>query len=164
MTPIFERAGNVFAGAWASDSVLVSLSGGIPSMLLQNISASYQQATRTLYALNTPGNVNLMYLLGGRASGQAQVQRMIGEADLMRLFYKKFGNICNVGTNHLSIITDTTRCDLNPSGVGPNNNLASYGYEIMNAHIAGVAVNIAVDPILVQESTSLNFANLMVPD
>ncbi len=34
----------------------------------------------------------------------------------------------------------------------------------MNAHIAALSVGIAIDPVLVQESSQLSFINLMIDD
>lgn len=74
--------------------------------LVQRFDLQYAQAVQRFWDLTD----NSTFLVGGRAEGNANIANILGPVKIMPAFYKKFGDICQVKTNHLDFRLRSNRC------------------------------------------------------
>lgn len=103
MPDIFNRITDAHGGSFAADQAkltfpaLANQAGSEAGLLVQNLGASYQQQVTRLFEVGSP----IIYYVGGRTSGQAQMSRVAGPRRLTKAFYQTYGDVCNAPTNTL---------------------------------------------------------------
>lgn len=103
-----EGASLIFSGANGVDGLGASESGGV-GLVTQNANVGYSQSFTEFYELGTSSK----YYVAGRTSGQIGVQRILGPRAVSVAFYRKYGNLCNMAANNLSLRASTA---CNPGG------------------------------------------------
>lgn len=152
---ILGRQTSTYGGSFAADQLKVTfpaLIGGAGSemgVLLQNMNWAIQQQVTRLFELGS----NATYLVSGRASGQAQTQRIIGPKRLTKEFYQTYGDVCRARTNTLQFSV-TTGCDGDDEG-----DTTSYTCHFVVITSLGGSVN--VQDTLVSESMQFMFSSLL---
>jgi hypothetical protein len=99
---IFNRSAE-FGGSFAAD--LVTLNFGkltnAKGAVVQRIVLGYQQQVQRLFEIGSP----LFYYVGGRASGEAALSKILGPGDLIDQFIRTYGDICSPEALQISLKT-----------------------------------------------------------
>lgn len=164
VSDIFSRAGNDFRGSFASDGAKVVFAGANTSgrsfgtdaarggvgLLTQQLSVQYSQAISRLYEIGT----NYTFLVAGRTQGQVQMNRVLGPRPVQGAFYRKYGNVCNAGSNNISFQLESS-CDA--SAVAPQN---VESFSIHHAVITNMGFNVAAQDMMINEQVAMMFVSL----
>ena len=135
-----------FGGAFSADGAVISFGANMGAgMLAQSISWQYMQNIQRLYEL---GSSNV-FLVAGRTSGQASVQRIMGPTAIASSFYTTFGNVCNALTNTIAFQA-VAKCG--SGGTGQTVNL-SLGNCVIQSYGGGVQA----EQMVVNEQIALMF-------
>lgn len=154
MADIFNRTSDKFGGSFSADQARVtfpSLTGGQGAeagLLMQNLQATYTQQVTRLFEISSP----TIYYVGGRTSGQAAVNRVVGPRKLASAFYSTYGDICNAASNTLNF-SMTTGCG---AAAGSR---ASY-----TAHfvvVVSVGISVGAADMLINESLQMMFSSFL---
>lgn len=156
MADIFNRSTDSFGGSFAADQAKVTFpaltgnNGADTGLLVQNMSLTYTQSVSRLYEI---GSTNVYYV-GGRTSGDASLQRVIGPRKLATAFYSTYGDICNARTNtlHFSVATG---CDGAQSGTARSSFTAHF------VVITTIGVTLQSADMLISETLQLMFSSLL---
>lgn len=102
MADVFSLVNQQFGGSFPVDGAKITFSGANGNMLgtgmmLRDINYRYNQPLSVLFELGT----NYAYVIAGRPRGNASARRMLGPRPLALAFYAQYGNICNMGSNHI---------------------------------------------------------------
>lgn len=156
----FNRQTDVFGGAFPSDAARVTFpalytdaglrAGAEAGLVMQNLQFSYSQQVTRLYEIGSPA----IYYVGGRTSGNAAVQRVLGPRRLSIAFYRTYGDICRAKTNQLHL-SMSVGCE------GERNSPVSWSLYFVVLTTIGVAMN--AGDMLVNESMQMIFSS-MVPE
>ena len=152
--PIFTKAGNTLAGVFALDSIVASFSEGVPAALIQSVQGSTQAPLRTIFEINTPGNIGNMYYAVTRAVASMSMSRMVGPANLMSAVFKKFGDACAARTNTMAFAATTSDCSI----VGPSQPM---GYEAEGCVLENYGFSLQAEQSLMNENLQLRVSNLL---
>ena len=87
-----------YGGAFSADAAMITFGNFGAGLLTQELQYQYQQKVSRIYELGT----RLVYLVSGRAMGQASISRVLGPKTLNVAFYQQFGSVCNAAYNNLS--------------------------------------------------------------
>ena len=156
MADIFNRTTDSFGGTFAADQAKITfpaLSGGMGSdagLLIQNMSANYQQQVTRLFEVSSPN----IYYVGGRTSGGASVARVIGPKKIAKEFHQTYGDICYARTNtlHFSV---STGCD------GDSVNFARAAYTAHFVVITNVGISVGAADMLINEQLQMMFSSFI---
>jgi hypothetical protein len=96
---IYNR--NVELGSpMAADAIRVLLSEiGDADFLMQSVNFRYQQTITRLWEL---GSVRV-FMFAGRTEGDIQAKRVIGPKNVQLGFVEKYGDVCNMQNNHMTL-------------------------------------------------------------
>lgn len=109
---IFSRRTDTYGGSFAADSVemtfpnVLGVNGqfaGNFGLLVQQLTTQYSQQITRLYEIGSPA----IYLIAGRTDGSLSLDRVVGPAQIQEVFYKKFGDVCQAGSNTLDFAFST---------------------------------------------------------
>lgn len=158
--PIFTRAGNNLNGVFALDSIIASFTSDatsgttIPAALIQSVQGSTQAPLRTIFEINTPGNIGNIYYAVTRAVASIAMSRMVGPANLMSAFFKKFGDACAARTNEMSFGATASDCSI----TGPNQPV---GYTATGCVLENYGFSLQAEQSLMNENLQLRVSNLL---
>ncbi len=94
-----------YGGAFSADSALLTFDGSA-DMLVTQIQWQYPQNVKMLRSLSSPD----AYVHAGPAGeqpGQLMIGQIIGPAGIQQNFAEKFGDVCNVEDNDLTITLES---------------------------------------------------------
>ena len=96
-TDIFGNVTQV-GGAWKLDGAVLTIEGG-QDLVARSIAITYQRAIEQI----NPINQDKKYLIAGDARGTIQLSAVIGPSTGIKAFIDKYADICEIGTNVLTI-------------------------------------------------------------
>ncbi len=102
MADILGRRLAEHGGSLSIDDVLLTFPGldnqaAFIPFIITNLNLSYGQQISRFYGLN----LNKVFLVSGRAQGNAAMQQVISPQGNMKSFYETYGNVCNAQQNVL---------------------------------------------------------------
>ena len=112
MASIFKEAASALQGVWSSNKAGITAGGpnGFALGVITNVQVNYSQQISRMYDLNKDNAVgggrnqkSAVDYIGGRAEGTATFGRLIGPGKSGCNFYSKFGDICKIKDNSLTI-------------------------------------------------------------
>lgn len=159
MSDIFSRSTDTFGGSFAADQAFLTFPalenaagvaiGADVGLLIQRLAMTYQQQITRLYEVGRPA----IYYVGGRTSGDAGVDRVVGPRSIATEFYNTYGDICRARSNTLDFTID------NDCGFDEAAAFASY-----TAHfcvITTVGANVAAADMIINESIRIMFSSMV---
>jgi hypothetical protein len=158
MPDIYNRVSDAYGGSFASDQSRVTFPaltdgntnvGADVGLLMQSLQTTYSQQITRLFELGSPN----VYYVGGRTSGTASVQRVMGPKKLSASFYSTYGDVCRARQNtlHFSLVAG---CDSANSG-----QRASYTCHFVV--ITTVAVGVTAGDMMINESLQMMFSSFL---
>jgi len=153
MADIYGRSNQVFAGSFPVDGARISLAGNDGEMLgvgllSQNLGYQYGQPVTILYEVGT----NNTYIVTGRARGGVNISRVLGPREVVRGFYRKYGDVCNAKTNILNLEARAAGC-----GDGAS---SPFNLGMNHCVITNLAGSVASDTGLMSEQVAMQFLSL----
>jgi hypothetical protein len=142
---IFNRTASQVEGVFVADGVSLTINGGVMS-LVQQLQISYQQAISRIFEV---GSANLYYV-GGRATGNATFQRIIGPAGGLCAFYKQYGDVCGAIGRNLVFGLGNGGCSTTPNDT----------YTLTSVVLQSVQISVTANDIIVSDMAQLVFAAL----
>lgn len=152
---LFTRTEVDFGGAMHAQNGIVTPSGGLTGVLMQNIQLSYQQQVTRIYDLGNVGARSRVYYVGGRAQGTVSVAHVIGPGVTIKRFYDTFGDVCQARTNTLVV-------DLTPNicAVGAGTSAPRAKYTVKYCVLLSIGVSVAAQDFVVNETSQIMFSGL----
>jgi len=147
---IFSRKTDSFGGAFAADAATITFpkafgaAGADPGLLVQNMTATYQQSVTRLYELGSPR----VYYVGGRTAGQATVARVVGPRNIAAAFYERYGDVCNAKNNVIDVRMST----------GCGGAVGGAGYQAKYVVITSVGLSMKASDMLISENLQMLFS------
>jgi len=94
MPSVFAGAQNFICG-FRADKLKMRIQGrSLDGMVIQNVQFQFQQQITMLYEIGSTKRNNV-YLVGGRAQGNATIGRIIGPAAGQAIMIQQYGDLCN---------------------------------------------------------------------
>jgi len=111
---IYNR--NVELGSpMAADAIRILLAEiGDSDFLMQSVNFRYQQTVTRLWEL---GSVKV-FMFAGRTEGDIQAKRIIGPKNVSLQFIEKYGDVCNMEKNHMTLKLETGCTSIGQFGSG----------------------------------------------
>ncbi len=167
MAELFTRAEVNFGGAMHSQLGLITSDAGVDiGVLLQNLQLQYSQQVTRIYELGVSGKKTSTYYVAGRSQGQVQAAHIIGPGVALTAFYNKFSDVCQAGTNTLTIGLGPNVCGT-PTGSLLGSTLASFGaaggnvsYTMKYCVLVGIGMSVSVQDYVVNENSTIMFTGL----
>lgn len=166
MSDIFNRNTDFFGGSFAADQGFVTFPrlldganavGADVGLLIQRLAMSYQQQVTRLYEVGRPA----IYYIGGRTTGNAGIDRVVGPRSIANAFYQTYGDICQARSNSLDF-TITNGCgETGTPQSGTNFGLGFVSYVAHFVIITTVGVNVAAADMIINESVQMMFSSLL---
>lgn len=152
MTDVFNRAIPKYGGSFSSDGARLHFAGDIEGagLLIQNISVNYQQAITRIWELSS----NTTYYVGGRTSGQMGMTRILGPAPLSRVFYTRYGDVCQVSDGSVITLNFENACRPDDENEGETT------YQVRQPVITALGVNMSAADMVISENVTMLFATL----
>lgn len=119
---------------------------GNEDQLVQQFTAQYQQNINRLWEVGSPKT----YFVAGRTQGQMTIKRVVGAKGIANEFISKFGNVCNIAGNHMTLALVT----------GCNNSGGQGSITAAGCVITSVAYAVAAVDMIINEDLSLLFARM----
>jgi hypothetical protein len=160
---IFNRNTDSFGGAFAADQGTITFPsivsagqniGADVGLLTQRMAFSYQQQVTRLYEVGR----SAVYYVGGRTSGDAGLDRVVGPRTIASAFYTTYGDMCRAAQNTLDFAVGNG-CGFD--GVGGTGVRGSVSFRCHFAVITAIAVNVAAADMLINESVRMMFSSLL---
>lgn len=136
---------NEFGGSFAADLVtlnfgkLVNAKGAV----VQRLALAYQQQITRIYELGS----GVFYYVGGRAAGEASLDKVLGPGDIIDQFIRTYGDICS--PEALQITMRTGPC-------GTKTQQGGYvRYACSDCVATAVGLNLGANDILVNQNCRL---------
>lgn len=104
MADLFSRRLSESGGSFSVDDSLLTFPG-LPGsaafipFIIQNLGLQYGQTISRLYGLN----LSKVFLVAGRAQGNAAMQQVLAPQGDLKTFYETYGNVCNARQNVMSL-------------------------------------------------------------
>jgi hypothetical protein len=152
MADIFGKTPKSATGGFSVDKATLSFpelgATGTSGLLIQNVQISYQQQVSFVYDLAKADDV---YYIAGRASGTLALGKIVGSQGIVKTFYTKFGDVCQVNGKSLTL-----------SGLaGCSGTTAQTGtIEIKEPIITQFGLTMNVDTAIIGENVQMIFATL----
>jgi len=165
MADMFGRASDAYGGSFSADGAkitfaadpgLLGISGGV-GMLTQQLGVSYTQQVQRIYEIGT----NLSFYVIGRTQGSFTVGRILGPRPVALAFYRKYGNGCNVASNHLDLEL-ATGCG--PSGTAAANSNKSFSITMKFCLIVSIGISLNANDMMINEQLQVMYASLGMKD
>ena len=170
-TDVFQRTTDRFGGAFAADKAKLNFpsvtsvanQAGDFGLLIQRLQTTYQQQVTRLYEVGRPS----VYYVGGRTSGDSNLDRVIGPKGIQKNFYTQFGDVCNALKNTMEIkleggcgesghVDDATG-KVKATGTGLAGSSRSY-ISYFNV-ITSVGISVQAQDMVINENVRLMFSS-----
>lgn len=94
---------NEYGGSFAADLVTLNFGKLINAKgaVVQRMALAYQQAITRLYELGS----GVFYYVGGRAAGEASLDKILGPGDIIDQFIRTYGDICSPEAMQITLRT-----------------------------------------------------------
>lgn len=148
---IFQREQR-YRGSFTAEDTIMTIGGFTPGqgdvgLLVQQVQANYVQNISRIYDLTE----NAVYFVGGRTQGAAGMQKVIGPSELTQTFYQKYGNVCDMADNDITLSGEM--------GCGTRF-AATQRLSLRNCVINSFGFNVTSQDALIVENTQLVFNQL----
>lgn len=169
MADLFERTEVNFGGSMHSQFGLLVPSGGLTGVLMQNLQIAYSQNVSRIYEIGRAGLPTNIYYIGGRANGQLSAGHVIGPGSTMLAFYRQFSDVCQAGTNLLSLkigpnVCGTAKPVAAALGVSPPAPAAAVPvnltYTAKYCVLVNIGMGVAAQDFVINETSALTFSGL----
>jgi hypothetical protein len=135
-------------GSFRADKVSVQFAGyDAKGLLLQNIQFNYTQQVTTLYEIGSAA----VYFVGGRASGNAGVSRIVGPSQATTALLQRYGDICN-----------KSNLTFKASGGCQGSTFQGSTYTLSGVVLTTIAQTVAAQDIVIHEQLQFIYVNLNV--
>lgn len=153
MADIFGKTSRNIAGAFSVDKARldfpdIGATGNSSGLLVQNIQISYQQQVSFVYDLAKADDV---YYIAGRASGTLAMGKIVGSKGILKAFYEKFGNVCNVANQSVTLS--------GLAGCSASTNVTN-AVTIREPVVSQFGLTMNVDTAIIGENVQMIFATL----
>lgn len=154
MADIFGRTNQDFGGAFPVDGARVAFAGNNGNLLgvgllTQNLGFNYNQPITILFEIGT----NYGYAVAGRARGSVNMARVLGPRPVLRDFYLKYGDVCNMATNILNLEARSASCLEGASS-------SSFTLGMSNSVITTLGGSISSENSLFSETVAMQYLTL----
>lgn len=168
MASIFSQPQNI-QGGFRADQVSISIGGLTTGMLITSVGINFEQPLTMIYALENQGTPtgqaagvnntggNNVYMVAGRPSGSAQIERVIGPSAINTIWLTQFGNACNVVTNTMSFAAAAGNCSIGAVTSSTGN------YTLAGCVITSFGMNVESEQAIIRNSLQIRFADLVLP-
>jgi hypothetical protein len=170
MASLFSQPQQI-KGGFRADQVSISISGIVTGMLITRVGINFEQPINMVYALENTGAAangaaagvnntggNNVYMVAGRPSGSAQIERVVGPTPINAPWLTQFGNACNVVNNDMTFAAAAGNCLVGGA-------TSSTGqYTLKGCVITRFGLNVQSEQAMIQNSLDLRFADLIIPD
>lgn len=151
MRDIFQREQR-YRGSFTAEDTIMTIGGFAPGegdvgLLVQQVQANYVQNISRIYDLTE----NAVYFVGGRTQGAAGMQKVIGPTALTQTFYQKYGSVCDMGDNDITLSGEM--------GCGSQGQ-STQRLVLRNCVINSFAFNVTAADALIAENTQIVFNQL----
>lgn len=99
-TDIFNRETSVGDPFSADDSELLFRGGDAQTMVVQNLTISYEQRITRSWEVGS----SRQYFIGGHQQGTGSIQRIVGPKPLAGTFMSQYGDVCQIQSNHITFV------------------------------------------------------------
>jgi hypothetical protein len=153
-TDLYSRQTDQYGGSFTPDGLFVNFAGGgvdlvAAGLVVQSLGWNYAQRAAFLYEVGSPR----IYYIGGRTEGQVTLQRVLGPGGLGAAFILRFGNICAVDQNMLSISAGNGFCSTGFTPPTPET------YDLKFCLINNVSKNVQAADSLMNQALNMMFAS-----
>lgn len=154
---IFNRETDKFGGSFAADLASITfpnvqgLNGQFAAdfgLLIQRMQTTYQQQVTRLYEVGRPA----IYYVGGRTSGDINIDRVVGPRTIQEVFYRKFGDVCQALTNTLDF-------EIEPDCGAPGGNRGFASYTAYFCVIVSIGLGVQAADMLINENLRMMFSS-----
>jgi len=158
---IYNRLSSVFNGAMSADGAKLSFPMGgevkksVAGLIVQNLQVSYAQQVTKLFEIGSPA----VYYIVGRASGQMQINHVLGPARLGAAFLRRYGDACNIKNNTIELSAASGCTTAEDNGM-----MGSFSLTTYYCLITSLSLGMQVDNMMISESLTLMFASLDYDD
>lgn len=153
MSDIFGRENMVRGGGFVADTGVISDADGISGLLMQSIQVQYQRPITKLFELGVAGSPSKVYYVEGRPQGNVTIARIIGFSVTIKTFYEKYGSSCS--ENKLRLDLTSAQCIEIPRPAPP-----PVGLQLHGCVLTSVGFNIQAQQLVVNENSTMEFANM----
>lgn len=163
---VFKRTQLDFGGAFAADRGILTLSGGLSPVLVQNLNLTYAQQVTRLYELGEYLARQKVYYVGGRSQGNMTVARVIGPAQQLALFYDRYGDVCRAGDNTIGLSLANSCGDgafgnaLAPTQAQSLNLINQNAIYLWFCVLTQVGAAVGAQDLIISESNQIMFSNM----
>lgn len=176
MADVFQAAPMNFGGGFKSDTGMLTSTGGISGVLMQNINITYQRPVTKIFELGNysapaagaagappiPGKGTNVYYVEGRPQGSLTLARILGFAASINAFYVKFGSVCRAGQNNMSLTLSNVECQKKPGDPATIiSSLKPVKLDLSFCVLTSVGISVTVQNFVVNENCSMEFANMV---
>jgi hypothetical protein len=163
MASIFKEAASVLQGVWSSNRAGITAGGpaGFALGVVTQVQINYSQQISRMYDLNKDNAVggggnakSAMYYIGGRAEGRATFGRLIGPGKSGCNFYSKFGDICKIKNNNLTLTFEGS------GGAGPTCKGKKVTYTLNSPVLISVGITQNAQDTMINENAEFMFADM----
>ena len=156
MADLFTRTEVDFGGAMHAQNGIVGMVGGVQlGILLQNLQLQYSQQVTRLYELGTAGQRTRVYYVSGRAQGQLTAAHVIGPGSVLVPFYQSFSDVCNAGSNNLTL-------NVAPNICAGSTQASPTSWTCKFCVLIQVGMSVAAQDFVINESSTIMFSGLDV--
>ena len=162
---IFNRETDKFGGSFAADLASITfpnvqgLNGQFAAdfgLLIQRMQTTYQQQVTRLYEVGRPA----IYYVGGRTSGDINIDRVVGPRTVQEVFYRKFGDVCQALTNTLDFEIETGCGSFGTAqGGAQGENRGFAAYTAYFCVIVSIGLGVQAADMLINENLRLMFSS-----
>jgi len=131
--------------------------GADVGLLIQRLAMTYTQQVTRLYEVGR----SAIYYVGGRTSGDAGIDRVVGPRSISNAFYATYGDMCQARSNTLDF---TILAGCGESGTPQTAVNFGQGFVSYTCHfcvITTVGVNVAAADMIINESIRIMFSSLL---
>lgn len=157
MAEIFKRTKMDFGGAFAADTGLLMLAGGLSPVLVQNLTTQYSQQVTRLYELGALGARSKVYYVGGRSQGNMTLARVIGPAVQLAAFYDRYGDVCMAANNTIGIGVASSCGLAADEGTGLFGSTAMF---LQFCVLTQVGIAVQAQDLVISENNGVMFSNV----
>ena len=120
---------------------------GEGAFLIQNVDVTYRQNVTRLWEVGSPKQ----YFIGGRPEGGFSFGRVLGPVGISTTFFEKYGDVCQVKENNMSV-------DMQPGTCVPG---GSSVLTLGGCVLTQVAYKVQAQDMVISETLSGMFINLI---
>lgn len=143
---VFNREVNLGTPLAAESTRLLIAGLTDEDMLAQNVRVEYKQNVNRLWEVGS----SKQFFIAGRTEGTMSVGRVVGGKGVSGAFIAKYGDVCNIASNHITLKLD--------AGCGSTSDKGSI--TASGVVISSVAYSVQAQDMIINEEITMMFARL----